>query len=77
VDAYVKPFVETGGILVQKSGTIDNRIAQTKKQIENYDRQLISQEDDLKRKYGLMEGALNRMERTSGSIDQFNKNRSD
>ncbi len=77
VDAYVKPFVETGGLLVLKSGTIDNRITQTKKQIENYDRQLISQEDDLKRKYGLMEGALNRMERTSGSIDQFNKNSSD
>ena len=77
VDAYVKPFVETGGLLVLKSGTIDNRITQTKKQIENYDRQLVSQEDDLKRKYGLMEGALNRMERTSGSIDQFNKNSSD
>ena len=73
VDSLTKPFVETGGILALKTGTLDTRVAQEKRRIETLDRQLIAKEDDLKRKYGLMEGSLNRMERTSSSIDQFNK----
>ncbi len=72
VDSITKPFVETGGILALKTGTIDTKVAQEKRRIETLDRQLIAKEDDLKRKYGLMEGSLNRMERTSSSIDQFN-----
>ena len=74
VDELTKSYVETGGILSLKTGGIDTRIAQDKRRIETMDAQLIAKEDDLKRKYGLMEGALNRMESTSGSIDQFNKN---
>jgi flagellar hook-associated protein 2 len=71
VDALTKPFVEIGGLVQLKTGTIDTKIAQEKRRIETIDRQLQSKEDELKRKYGAMEGALNRMERTSGSIDQF------
>jgi flagellar hook-associated protein 2 len=72
VDSVAKPFVDTGGIVQLKTRTIDSRIDLTKRRIDTLDRQLAAKEDDLKRKYGLMESALNSMERTSSSIDQFN-----
>lgn len=74
VDSLTKPFVETGGILALKTGTIDSRVDQEKRRIETLDKQLVAKEDDLKRRYGLMEGSLSRMEQTSSSIDQFGKN---
>lgn len=77
VDSVAKSFVETGGIVALKTGTIDTRIDQEKKRIEALDKQIAAKEDDLKRKYGMMEGALGRMERTSSSIDQFSKRSSE
>lgn len=71
IDTLAKPFVEIGGLVQLKTGTIDTKIAQEKRTIDTLDRQLAAKEADLKRKYGTMEGALNRMERTSSSIDQF------
>ena len=44
-----------------------------KSSIETMDRQLAAKEAELRRKYGAMEGALQRMEGTAGSIDNFNK----
>jgi flagellar hook-associated protein 2 len=71
VDSITKPFVETGGLIQLKTGTIDTKVATEKRRIETLDRQLVAKESDLKRKYGLMESSLNSMERTSSSIDQF------
>lgn len=76
VDAVAKPFVETGGLVQLKTGTIDTKIAQEKRRIDTLDRQLLAKEADLKRKYGSMEGSLNRMERTSTSLDQFSNRNS-
>jgi flagellar hook-associated protein 2 len=72
VDNLIKPYVETGGLIALKSTGIDSKVTQENRRIENYDKQLVAKESELKRQYGLMEGALNRMEQTSGSIDQFN-----
>ncbi len=74
VDALIKPYVEIGGIVALKTGTIDSSISQTQKRIDTLDKQLASKESDLKRQYGMMEGSLNRMEQASGSLDQFSKN---
>ncbi|MFA6506607.1 MAG: flagellar filament capping protein FliD [Treponemataceae bacterium] len=71
VDAVTRPFVEMGGLVQLKTGTIDTKIGQAKRRVETLDRQLAVKEQELKRKYGAMEGALNKMERTSTSIDQF------
>lgn len=76
LDAALKPYVETGGILSVKTGTIDAQRTREKSVIETMDRQLALKEAELKRKYGAMEGALNRMEGTAGSIDNFNKQQS-
>lgn len=71
VDNLIRPYVETGGIVTLKTRGIDTRISQEERRVEALDKQIAAKEASLKRQYGLMEGALNRMERTSSSIDQF------
>jgi flagellar hook-associated protein 2 len=65
--------VETGGIISLKTSTIDSRLGQDQRRIETLDRQLASKEAALKSQYGQMEGAFNRMERMSSSLDQFSQ----
>jgi flagellar hook-associated protein 2 len=73
IDNLIKPYVETGGILSLKTGTIDTQIGNEKRKLEGLDSQLASKEADLKRKYGAMESSLNRMESSSSSIDSLSK----
>ena len=68
-----RPYVETGGILATKSKTFDTQIASQKTRIESLERQLVAKEDELKRKYGMMEGALQGMERSSQDIQNFSE----
>lgn len=74
VDRLARAWVETGGILALKTGGLDSRIAREEDRIKALDEQLADKEMELKRKYGMMEGTLNRMQSTSKSIDQFNTN---
>lgn len=74
VDALMKPYVETGGIVAQKRQGISGQIDRQKRTIATMEEQLVRKEQDLKTKYGMMEGALNTMERTSNSLDNFSKN---
>ncbi|MHB9292636.1 putative flagellar hook-associated protein 2 [Hollandina sp. SP2] len=72
-EILTKPFVETGGIIALKSGTIDSQISQEQRRVETLERQLALKEASLKNQYGQMEGAYNRMERMSSSLDQFSQ----
>jgi len=76
IDSLIKPYVETGGILSLKTGTIDTQIGSEKRTLDGLDAQLASKEADLKRKYGAMESSLNRMESSSSSIDSLSKQNS-
>lgn len=71
LDALYRPYVETGGILAVKTRTYDTQIASQQTRIETLDRQLIAKEAELRRKYGMMEGALQSMERSSQDISNF------
>jgi flagellar hook-associated protein 2 len=73
LDNLSKPFVETGGLVALKTGTIDSRVSQEQRRIDTMDRQLAAKETSLKIQYGQMEGAYNRMEQMSTSLDQFNR----
>jgi flagellar hook-associated protein 2 len=73
MDAVSKPFVESGGFITLKTGTIDSRISQDQRRIDTLERQLAAKEAALKVQYGQMEGAYNRMERMSTSLDQFSQ----
>jgi flagellar hook-associated protein 2 len=73
VEGLSKPYMEIGGIIALKTGNIDSRISQEQRRIETMDRQLAAKEASLKNQYGQMEGAYNRMERMSTSLDQFSQ----
>ena len=73
LDSLFRPYVETGGILATKSRTFDTQIASQQSRIETLDRQLVAKEAELRRKYGMMEGALQGMERSSQDISNFMK----
>ncbi|MDR1300852.1 MAG: flagellar filament capping protein FliD [Treponema sp.] len=72
-ETLAKPFVEIGGIIALKTGTIDSQISQEQRRVETLERQLALKEASLKIQYGQMEGAYNRMERMSSSLDQFSQ----
>jgi flagellar hook-associated protein 2 len=71
VDNLAKPYVESGGLVSLKTGTIDSRIGQDRRRIETMERQLAAKEAQLKLQYGQMEGAYSRMERMGTSLDNF------
>jgi flagellar hook-associated protein 2 len=71
LDRIGRPFVETGGIVANKTSSIDSSIAADNRRISSMDRQLEQKEAALKRQYGQMEGAYNRMEQMSRSLDSF------
>jgi flagellar hook-associated protein 2 len=71
IDALLKAYVQTGGVIGVKTTTLDGQVAAEKRSIETYDQQLVAKEAALKQKYGTMEGALNRMDATAQSIDRF------
>jgi flagellar hook-associated protein 2 len=71
LDTLTKPYVETGGIVSLKTGTLDSKIDQEQRRITTLDRQLEAKEAALKKQYGQIEGAFTRMERMSSSLDQL------
>jgi flagellar capping protein FliD len=73
IETLAKPYMEIGGIIALKTGTIDSRINQEHRRMEALDKQLAAKESALKSQYGQMEGAYSRMERMSTSIDQFSQ----
>ncbi|MDR2211110.1 MAG: flagellar filament capping protein FliD [Spirochaetaceae bacterium] len=73
LDTITKPYVETGGVISLKTGTIDSRIDQEKRRVATLDRQLEAKEDALKRQYGRMESAYSRMEKMGTSLDNFSR----
>ncbi|MDR2370119.1 MAG: flagellar filament capping protein FliD, partial [Treponema sp.] len=73
LENLARPYVETGGLITLKTGTIDSRISQDRRRIEAMERQLAAKEADLKIQYGRMEAAYNRMESMSSSLDNFSQ----
>ncbi len=76
LDALLRPYVETGGILPQRATTLDEQIADSKKQITSLQAKLDSDLADLKKKYAQMGSALDSLQQNSNSIQNFNKQNS-
>jgi len=73
LEALIRPYVATGGILPMKVTNLDRAIADKNKQIAAYNKHLDDYQAQLKRKYGQMEGALGTLEKSSQTIQNFNK----
>ncbi len=72
MDTFLRPYVQTGGIIAMKLSTLDTQISSTNRRIESYNQYLNRYEQDLKRKYGAMESTLNSLEKSSAAIERFN-----
>jgi len=73
IDALIRPFVETGGIISLKTSTIESRISQDERRVATLDRQLAAKEAELRMQYARMEAAYARMEQMSSSLSNFSQ----
>ncbi|MBN2050829.1 MAG: flagellar filament capping protein FliD [Spirochaetales bacterium] len=73
LESYVRPYVETGGIISYKITSLDSQIDRTDRDIVNYEAKLVAKEEELRRKYGMMEGAINALESSSQDIENLNR----
>ena len=71
MESLMRPYTETGGLIALRTGTVNTRIEQENRRLDTLDRQLAARELELRRQYAQMEGALNQMERMTGSLDNF------
>ncbi len=74
VDAYIKPYIQTGGIIAYKTSAIDGQIDRTNREVDTLQRSLDRKEQQLRREYGMMEGAMQQMQENSKALDRFNNN---
>ena len=73
LDLLLRPYVQTGGILLQRVTTLDSQIAASNRNIADYKVKLDDYQAELKRKYAEMGSALDNMQHNSQSIQNFNK----
>jgi flagellar hook-associated protein 2 len=73
LDALLRPYVQPGGILLQRVTTLDSQIAASNRNIADYKVKVDAYQAELKRKYAQMGGALDNMQHNSQSIQNFNK----
>jgi flagellar hook-associated protein 2 len=65
--------VETGGVVTNRMSALDNSIARKEREIERYEEHLADYEAELRRKFGVMEGALENLEKSSRAIENLNR----
>jgi flagellar hook-associated protein 2 len=72
-DTYLGPYVATGGIVANRVSGLNDSLARKSREIEAYNRHLADYEKELRRKFGIMESALDSLEQSSKTIENFNK----
>ncbi|MDR2783331.1 MAG: flagellar filament capping protein FliD [Treponema sp.] len=76
LESLTRPYVETGGLIVIRTATIDSRIKADEQRIAALDKQLAEKEAALRIQYNQMENAYNRMEQMSNSLENFSRQNS-
>jgi flagellar hook-associated protein 2 len=76
LDTYLRSYLETGGIISNRLANLDNLISRKENEIADYNEHLVEYEAELRRKYGIMEGALDSLEQSSKALENFNKQNS-
>ncbi|MCK4515321.1 MAG: flagellar filament capping protein FliD, partial [Spirochaetaceae bacterium] len=71
IDQLSRPFVQVGGIIATRSGTIDSSISRTETRIEREDDRLVDREAELRMDFGRMQGALNTMQENQRTLENL------
>ena len=72
-DTYLKSYVDTGGIVAGRVGALADNLTRKAREIESYNKHLVEYEEELRRKFGIMEGALDTLEQSSRTIENLNR----
>jgi len=75
MDTFLQSYVQSGGLITNRTNTIDSQVVAKKKEIDNYQAYLKRYESDLKSKYGQMESNLNQIESNSQGLKRLDNNR--
>jgi flagellar hook-associated protein 2 len=54
-------------------GALADSITRKNREIESYNKHLVEYEEQLRRKFGIMEGALDNLEQSSRAIENLNR----
>ena len=71
-----EPWVQSGGIIANKTSSLDRSIKSSNDKISKLETQLDQKEAELKQKYSSMEGTLNSLNSQSTTISNFSKQNS-
>ncbi len=72
-DGYLKAYVDTSGIVSGRVGALADSITRKNREIDAYNKHLVEYEQELRRKFGIMEGALDNLEQSSRAIENLNR----
>jgi len=76
LDKELTAYVQTGGIIAMKTGSLDSKIKTSETKIAKLETQMDQKEQDLRQKYASMEGSLNSLESQQSTISNFSKQNS-
>ncbi len=76
MDKYVNVYTKVGGVIASRLASIKGRVSRLDNNILAMKSDLDRKEQDLKVKYGKMEGALQNLQDSSKSLDNFSKRNS-
>jgi len=76
LDKQLSAWVQSGGIIANKTSSLDRSIKSSNDKISKLETQLDQKEAELKQKYSSMEGTLNSLNSQSTTISNFSKQNS-
>jgi flagellar hook-associated protein 2 len=68
---FTRPFVQSGGIIANRSNTLDNQISQTEDDIRDYSERLDDYEQQLQREFGQMESAMDSLNDSQEALQRL------
>jgi len=71
LDQLSRPYVQVGGIVTTRTGTIDTSISRTETRIEREDDRLVDRESELRMDFGRMQGALNTLQENQRTLENL------
>ena len=71
VSNFTRPFVQSGGIIANRTQTLDTRISQTETDISDYSDRLDRYEQDLRREFGQMEQAMDSLNDSQRALQRL------
>jgi len=73
VASYVKPYVQTGGIIATRERTLDTQLKMKNREITDFNKRMDDYEQQLKLKYGKMEGAIEELQKSTQGLNNLNQ----